>query len=260
HGKKRLNDLAQNFDLVLSIYPFESELLEKHLIPSIYIGNPLKENMNSFSTQGKFFELIKLNEQESLIALFPGSRLQEIRKHIPTQLEIAVKLKTKYPHLIFALSCAHSDLLPTIEKYVQTSPLRLNKDIWIIPSTYTHELMKNCRLALSKSGTVTLELALHKTPTVVHYQASFLNYFIAKHIIKLRLSYFCIVNILTNQRVFHEFIGKEAYITQIYKEMDQLLCDPQSYDKVIADCQMIRDVLGEKSSHLEAAKAIEALF
>ncbi len=78
--------------------------------------------------------------------------------------------------------------------------------------------MRECKRAIAKSGTVTLELALHKTPTVVIYRTGKVNRWIAKHLLNLtHLPYFCIANILAGEEVFPEYI-KRSYSTEELRE------------------------------------------
>ena len=77
------------------------------------------------------------------------------------------------------MSCAQDSLQDNLYHLIQQAPLRLNEDLYIVPPAYHYDLMKTCKTALAKSGTVTLELALHGVPTVVHYELSLLNYLVA---------------------------------------------------------------------------------
>ena len=120
--------------------------------------------------------------------------------------------------------------------------------------------MRACTLAVAKSGTVTLELALHKTPTIVHYQLSSFNYFIAKHILKLKLSHYCIVNILGNNTIFPEFIGKKISPYQLFSEMGTLLTDSDQQKKIKSACEKIKHLLGTQATHEQSAWAIQELF
>ena len=87
HGKQRIETLSLHYDLLLTIYPFESTYFEQSLLPVKYVGNPLEENIRTYSYQENWKETLHLPSSEHLIALFPGSRLGEIKKHVPMQLK-----------------------------------------------------------------------------------------------------------------------------------------------------------------------------
>ena len=120
--------------------------------------------------------------------------------------------------------------------------------------------MRDCQASLAKSGTVNLELALHHTPTVVVYSLSRLNYYIAKYFLRLRLPFYCIVNIIFQKEIFPEFIGKGLQANVIYKKMNEIFSTPNYRMKIIQDCRLLQHRLGRMPTHQTAAKAIEELL
>lgn len=259
HGKKRIDVLTAYYDLLLTIYPFEIDYFSHTSLKVEYIGNPLVETINNHTYQTDWMNQTRIPTNENLIALFPGSRQGEIQRHIPQQLKAAAQLKKNHPHLRFALSCAQESLQENLVQLVQQGPLRLNEDLFIVPPNYHYELMKSCKTALAKSGTVTLELAIHNVPTVVHYELSMLNYLFAKCILKLKLPYYCIVNILGKQNIFPEFMGRKLSPTDLKKQLE-LLTFNSNYRQQIQDaCEILKEQLGNKPSHQCAANAIEEM-
>jgi lipid-A-disaccharide synthase len=256
HGAKRMDVLAAYYDLVLSIFPFEPPYFSQTSLRVEYIGNPLIEMIQTYDYQSDWMKQVGLSGESDLIALFPGSRQGEIQRHIPQQLKAAAELKQRYPDLRFALSCAHENLSDELEDLVQQGPLCLKEDLYIIPPRYHYELMKNCKTALAKSGTVTLELALHGVPTVVHYELSTINYLAAKYMMRLRLSHYCIVNILGNQNIFPELIGRKVSSSDLTKHLELLHFNLTRRREIIQSCEVVKEELGSKPSHQCAAQAI----
>ena len=260
HGKERIQTLENYFDLLLTIYPFESELFAHTRLKVVYVGNPLVETIAEHSYQKHWLEQNRLPINRELIALFPGSRLSEVQRHLPVQLSIAEGLKKRDPTLHFAVSCGHESLRQWMIEQIEKSSLILNEEISFISPGQHYDLMKHCKTALAKSGTVTLELALHSVPTVVHYEVSLLNYLFARFYLKLSLPNFCIVNILNRKTLFPEFVGRILSSEQIKEELERLHFDPPYHLKIQKGCKTIQEILGSQSTHQLAVKAIEDLL
>jgi len=207
-GAKRKQKMEETLDLVLSIYPFEPSYFDNSPLRIEYVGNPVKTIVEKHQYDKDWPSLFGIKKTENLIAIFPGSRKGEIQRNLPYQLKTCEMMKKENPNLIFAISCAHEKIMPVMHPMLRNLSLKLHQDLFLLPKTYSYELMRDCRSALAKSGTVTLELALHQKPTVVLYKLTRLNRFIAKYILRLKLPHYCIVNILSNQTIYPEIIKK----------------------------------------------------
>lgn len=258
HGKQRINTMSQTLDLLLTIFPFEPSCFSHTTLPVKYIGNPLIKNIRTYPYQEHWHKQVGLASTDKLIAIFPGSRIGEIQRNLPSQLNAGLKLKNKYPDIKFALSYAHEELLKPIQELIKDNPL--NENIFLVPKSFTYELMRDCHLALAKSGTVTLELALHQRPSVIVYQLSKLNYWMAKYILRLRLPYYCIVNILAGKEVFPELIGQHIDEMQLYTHLERLYTNEPARLNILKDCFAIQAQLGEQDANEAAAKAIQELL
>jgi len=194
HGKKRADHLAKYADLLLVLYPFEKAHFPK--IEVHYIGNPLLKSLK------------KPRKKKPLIALFPGSRGHEIKANLPALKEVALRIQEKHPKLEIAISAASEKAASLIGE-----PVRFD----------THTLMEEASLALAVSGTVTLELALRETPTLVCYKVPRLMHFVARWIARVDLEHFCIVNILMNRRLLPEFYSVQLDIDAMEQAAEELL-------------------------------------
>ncbi|HEY4831697.1 MAG TPA: lipid-A-disaccharide synthase, partial [Waddliaceae bacterium] len=201
--------------------------------------------------------LFGIADTRNLIAIFPGSRRGEIQLNLPYQLKVAEMLKKKDPSVTFAISCAHEKILPAIHQMLQPNSLKLNRDIFLLPKAYCYELMKDCRTALAKSGTVTLELAIHKRPTVVMYKLSLLNRIIAQYLLRLNLPHYCIVNILANKRVYPELIEKGLSPSKILTELQKINVDGQARLTCIDECGYVSSLFQGIDASEQAARAIK---
>lgn len=260
HGKNRIQILESNYDLLLTIFPFESTFFTSSKLKVEYVGNPLLETIQTHAYQDNWKTQIGLPGNSEVIALFPGSRLGEVQKNTPLQLQVAAALKLKHPELLFALSCAQENLKPDLLNFVSKSPLKLNQDLFIVPPYFHYDLMKDCKTALAKSGTVTLELALHRVPTLVHYELSFLNNFFAKCVLQLQLPHYCIVNILSGHSLFPECIGRNVTMNELVHQIEAIHFDSSRYLKIQKECDALIQHLGNRPSHHYAAHAIQDLM
>lgn len=256
HGKGRIDTLATNYDLLLSIYPFEQNFFAHTSLPVVYVGHPLKHSIQMQAPKLDWRKKAFVPPDRELIALFPGSRPGEIKRHLLGQLQAAALFKQEHPEYAFVIPCIEGIMPEFFLDQISRSSLQLNKDIFLISSAYRYDLMRECRTALAKSGTVTLELALYEVPTVVHYDLSLLNYLFAKYILRLALPHYCIVNILAGYSVFPELIGRNILPEDLTKELLSLSEDGAVREKAENGCREVKQLLGNMPSHELAAEAI----
>lgn len=234
--KGRKKTLENSVDLLLSILPFEPSYFAESSLPVTYIGHPLASMP------------IETLPREPLLAIFPGSRKKEIERNLPLQLAAASQFS--FP---VAISIAHENLLAPIQEIVKHTP----HPVSLIPPEETKNLMKKASLAIATSGTVTLELALCETPTVVTYAIRPLDQWIAQKIFKINLPYYCLVNLLGNKEIFPELFGHhlthENLTIAIEKALDRA-------PHILEECRKVRTILGEKEASQEAARIIKELL
>ncbi len=259
-GAKRKVHMSKNLDLLLTIFPFEKEHFNDTNLNVKYVGHPIIEIIQKHQYDINWYRIFGIKNPDNLIAMFPGSRRSEIELNLPIQLNAALMLKKDNPNLIFIISCASEKIMPLIHNKLHNTSLTVNKDIFLLPKAYSFEIMRDSRSAIAKSGTVTLELAMHKRPTVVMYKLSFLNKIIAKYLLRLNLPHYCIVNILSKKTVFPEIIEKGLTPKSIYDQIKKLHFDTPERSNCIEDCNKIPEILKENNASIEAATAIRDLI
>lgn len=257
-GKNRVHKLASAFDLLLTIFPFEKECYANTSLSVTYVGHPLMESIDSYQYQPLWRESLEIGPETPLLAIFPGSRLEEVQRNLPKQLEVASQLRKAIPEYHFGISCARKDYHPIIKK--MASQHGLDKNLFVVPKDQSYDLMKHSHVALAKSGTVTLELALHEKPTVVTYEVSYWNRLIAKYILRLKLPFFCMVNILLNKQVFPEFIREPYTSKEVVEELLKWERSKNLRKECIQECQKLSILLGRQSASEQAAIAIQELL
>lgn len=248
-GKNRIDVMADNLDLLLTILPFEKQCFSHTTLDVVYVGNPLIKRIPAMTTA----------PDNRLIAIFPGSRRKELERNFPIQLQVAKTLIQEYPDLKFGISVSNPQFLLLIEEMVEKAGLKTGQEVELIASDSKEELMKNAFLAIAKSGTVTLELALYGVPTVVTYAISSLDVFLAKYIFRIRLSYYCLVNIIASREIFPELIGPAFTEASLYLHTKKLIANPDLRQTCIEGCKEVRRLLGNNDASDRAAELILTL-
>lgn len=252
---KRIEIMDRHLDLLLTIFPFENQYYQHTSLQVEYVGNPLKQYIQNYKYKANFREVCHIGKDKELIAIFPGSRKSEILKNFPLQLKAMIKLKQQIANVFFAISIANQEASHIIKQLLEKEPF-LTEHYSLIPKEYTYEAMKEAKAAIAKSGTVTLELALHLCPTIVIYSVSAINRFIAKHIIRLKLPFYCIVNILAQETVFPELIEKKPNVDEIVSLTLKAFQDEKTRENCINHCKRIHSLL---TNHLASEKATDAI-
>lgn len=246
-GKKRIPQMEQNLDFLISIFPFE----KKYFSPSFpikYVGHPLISRIHSHS-----YGSLDLPPNKKIISLFPGSRKKEINLNFPLQIKALESLFREDPDVIGAVSISQEAFLPLLQKWI---PPHLQSKVYFVSIDQTYELMKHSFLAIAKSGTVTLELALHKIPTVVIYAVPSIDLFIAWNILRIRLPFYCIVNIILQKEVFKELIGPHANEENVLLEAKRLLKNVSYREEKMTLCQKVIEELGNQDASQEITRLL----
>ena len=190
---ERAETLAKYIDIVLLLYRFELDYFIKKM-PCVWVGHPLVSLIHTTS-----------NESKTILALFPGSRPGEIKRNLPLQLEAAALILKEFPELQVCISLGEI-IPPHLFQFISKLASKTVKKFTFTPFKDRYTLMRKARAAFSKSGTVTLELALFKVPFVCCYKVGFITELYAKYILGLKERSFALPNILTNTKTFPECI------------------------------------------------------
>jgi lipid-A-disaccharide synthase len=252
-GKKRIPLMVQNLDLLLSILPFEKQIFANTPLNVAFVGHPLSERLKTYLYKTAVFPLGK-----KIVALFPGSRKQEIERNLHLELDVCRDLQGRHSDFHIALSISDERFRPFILEILRKKGWNA-RDVSLISADYSYELMKASFIAIAKSGTVTLELALHRVPTVVIYSVSFLDKIIAYDILRIRLPFYCLVNIVAQKEVFPELIGPNCSFANVKGKVEELLQEP-ARAKIQSDCDAIIQQLSGKDTSKDAASEILKLI
>lgn len=233
-GKKRIPQMEQALDALYTILPFEPEYFHSDQLHVSYVGNPLTQNI---------YPLPK--HHDLTLGIFPGSRKKELLRNLPLFLKVAKKLKESFPSLKIKISCSKKIFYPLIEKM-------RNSTVFEISTTP----LFSCDLAFATSGTITLELALQKIPTIVGYAIHFFDYFLATKIFKIRLPFYSLPNLIANEEIFLECYGPNFHEHRIYTFAKKILANSQEREKIQMQCETLKKILGKQNASARVAQSL----
>lgn len=243
----RLKTMAQNFTKAAVILPFEEDLLRKAGIDATFVGHPLLDRAQALPTQREARERLSMPLQGDVLALFPGSRAEEIRRHMRDFLAVADELRRRRPQLHVVLSVA-----PTIDLRDDEVPVPLIRSA-------SFDVLRAADVALCKSGTTTLEAAVAGTPCAIVYRTSPISYAIAKRLVKI--AHIGLLNIVAGRTVAPEFVQDAFQPVPVADALEPLFdregTARRSMEQGLAD---VRAKLGRPGASLRvAAMAAEML-
>ena len=253
HGKQRIPLMTNHLDLLLCILPFETQIFKDTPLQTRFVGHPLSERLDTH-----VYKPLPFTTRKPILSLFPGSRRKEIERNLPLMLKACLIKQTEEDRFQIALSLSEERFRPLVEELIKDSGFSQDQ-IQIVPSSLSYELMKASEASIAKSGTVTLELAFHRIPTIVVYAVSFLDRLIAYYLLRIRLPFYCLVNIIAGREVFPELIGPHFTLSRLLKEMSRI-SDANYRETVQEQCNSLIQTLSSKRTAQEAATAILHLF
>jgi lipid-A-disaccharide synthase len=238
-------------DLLLAIFPEEARYFEKKGANVQWVGHPLLERMQQAPTRENARQLLGIKEEEKAIALFPASRQQELKYLMPVMFQGAKILQDKYPEIRFFIPLSRENYRDAIEKAIENYNLRA-----VLLEKQTLEIIAASDLAITKSGTVNLEIALLNVPQVVIYRVNRFTAWVAQHILKFSIPFMSPPNLVLMQEIVPELLQDEVTPENIVSEATELLINQKRRDQVWADYQQMRQQLGDVGVCDRAAIAI----
>jgi len=210
-GAGRLAKLAHTVTRAAVILPFEEELLRAHGVSATFVGHPLLDRARDMPTRADARAALDLPADAKVLALFPGSREQEIARHLDDFVATARTLERRQPNLRVVVSAA-----PTVRIDESKCP-------YPVVRSASFTVLRAADAALCKSGTTTLEAAVAGCPLVVAYRTNPLTYAAARRLVKIpRIG---LVNVVAGKAVAPEFV-QDALQPAAVADALELLLDP----------------------------------
>lgn len=240
--ENRVKQIKQYVDKMLVILPFEKDFYEKKWNYQVdFVGHPLLDEIN----QNDSYTTDLNNNGKPIIAILPGSRIQEINKILPEFL----KMVKFYPDYHFVVAGLEHNGAAYYQQIIGDKPVEvvMNKTYSVLNMSYA---------ALVASGTATLETALFDTPMVVGYKGSWFSYQIGKMLVDIK--YISLVNLIMDREVVKELIQNDLDETHLKIELDKILNMSKQY-LMRDEFRKLKEILGSKGASERAAAIICAL-
>lgn len=245
-GANRLTKMARVITKAAVILPFEEELLRSHGIDATFVGHPLLDRAASLPDRAMARASLGLPDDAPVLALFPGSRQQEIDRHLDDFVETARRLERKVPGLQVLVAVA-----PGVLVRPERCPYRK-----VTESSLT--VLRAADAAVCKSGTTTLEAAVAGCPLIVAYRTSTWTHAIARRVV--RIPRIGLVNVVAGREVAREFVqddlAPEAMSQAVLPLLDQSSTERATMLQGLAD---VRAKLGKPGAAERVAHMVGAL-
>jgi len=244
--RSRVHDLARCTDALAVILPFEEAIFRSAGARATFVGHPLLDRAQPAADRAAFLARLGLDPARPVLALFPGSRAQEVQRHGALFAETArtvIEARPDVQAVVGAGAAVSADALARMG-------LPMTSDGWT--------LLHHAQAALVKSGTGTLEAALAGTPLVIAYRMHRLTYALAKQLV--RVEHVGLVNLVAGERVAPEFIQDQATPIQLASALRALLePDGPERRRALTGIGRVRDMLRAPGDHRPAAERVADL-
>jgi len=247
----RVKKIKKFLDHILLLFKFEKKYFDKENITNTFVGHPLLEKNN----KNKIDISIMIPKDKKIISLFAGSRFSEINLLLPILINFIKLMNKKFDNYHYVFHATEENKNFIINKLQNHN---FNNSEVISDEIIKNQILSSSIFAVSKSGTVSLEICNAKIPSIIIYKMNFLNFLIVKFLIKIK--YVNIINIINNKEIIPELIQKECNAFEIYKSVIYFLKNPNLMEQQIKKCTSTLNQIRSKTSSTDEASSILAKY
>ena len=228
----RAKKMSKYFNYLLSVIPFEVNFFEKYGLKTTYVGHPFIEKLKKIDDKNFSNQLDLLNGDKTIIFL-PGSRRSEIERHSPIMSQAIEYLRSQDLKINILIATGHKQLNQIREYF---------PDIKVITDdNEKYSLFKIADFACAASGTVTLELGLTETPTIVIYKMDKFTWFFISRMVKVK--FVSLVNLILGRESSKELLQDNYTKENLIDEINKLLLDSEIQKKQIEDLREFKLIM-----------------
>lgn len=246
----RVKTMAKAVDLVMTFLPFEAAFYREHQVPVAYVGHPLADTLPLEPDRQQARRDFGLTEQQTVLAILPGSRRSEVEFLLPDFLEAARLLRAAFPDIHFLMPAATPERKAQIQQHLEEfAELNLT-----LTDGQASQCMTAANVVLLASGTATLEAMLLKRPMVAAYRFAPLTYALGRHFVKT--PFFSLPNLLAGEALVPELLQDEVTPMALAHRVADYLNDADKVQKLQAKFTAFHVTLKQDASR-KAAEAIK---
>lgn len=247
-GERRVRAIARDVDRMAVILPFEEQFYRERGMRVDFVGHPLLEEP-ALAVPGA---PKTIPEGPPVIGILPGSRPNELERHLPVMLHAAGLLRGRIPGVRFRLGLA-GETGPA-----GAHPAGIGDHIEIAPPGSAYDIMRESTALIVSSGTATIEAACFGTPMVIVYRMQPVSFAIGRRLV--RIPDIGLVNVVAGERVVPELVQGDATAERIAAEVEALLGDGERYTSLSARLLDVWGTLGEPGASARAARIAAAML
>ena len=255
-GDSGTTDLISFTDKILAIFEEEAKFYSNKGGNVKFVGHPMLDFYRNIPTREESLRRIGLTSDQKLLLIIPASRKQELKYILPTLLKAAKLLQEKDPSITVLIPSGLNEfnelLNNSLKEYALSGRIILSNEV----DDLKPFLFSAAHLALAKSGTINMELALNSVPQIVGYKVSRVTAFFARYFLRFNVKYISPVNLLLNKMLIPEFIQEDFKADKIFNAALKILEDNSTKEDIKLGYERLKDKLGKPGVTDRASKDI----
>ena len=245
----RMKTMREIADRVLVIFPFEEAIYREAGVPVEFVGHPLIDLAKASQTRQDFLRARGLSPAAPTVAILPGSRPNEVARILPDLVAAADLIRARVPDAQFIVARAPNLDDRLFEAVGEPGPARM-----VMVEGDTDAVLASADVAVTASGTATVQAALHNTPMVIVYRLSPVTYFLGRRLVTLDT--FGMVNLIAGEKIVPELIQAAFTSEAVANEAISMLTDRARAAHIRDGLARVRERLGGPGASRRAAEAI----
>ncbi|MBQ7567438.1 lipid-A-disaccharide synthase [bacterium] len=253
---KRLRSIHQRTDGVVCIFRPNAERYAELGLKVGYFGHPIVD-MYSLDSQSPEEARRELGTDKPVLAVLPGSRRQEVDNLLPRFVDIAELFLAEHPEAEALIPCATEALHEKIGRYLGEDHPKIKAVLG-----HTRQALRIARVALTASGSATLEAAMCGVPMAICYRFGMVNWVLGRALILaglLRVEHFGLPNLVAESRICPELLQHEVCPEMLMPILRELWDDTPRRAQMVADLAKVREALGQPGVLRRVAHAVVSM-
>jgi len=245
--KNRVKKMKKFIDHMLLLFKFEKKYFDEENIINTFVGHPLLQNHNA----GKIILNNLTSNDKNIISLFPGSRNSETKVLMPILIDFIKLMNAKSSDYTFVFHATKNNKNFIINK---VNECKIDNIDIISDENIKLQILTKSTFAVSKSGTISLQICNANIPSIIIYKLNFINFMIFKFLVNVKFAN--IINIINNREVIPELLQNECNANEIFNSVSYLLKKPELINEQLTTCKKTIDNIRSKTSSAQESASV----